>query len=299
MAGTVGSACSCSAMISIETHRSLYTQEGVSESLAFAQALPVVDAEPTDFHFYWRVPREFTRKQVLPVKSAIVTQRPGTRIHLWSNVDLSQHPLVAPLLPFIDLKIWDWKREAVGTPVEHLAGLTDDDYCYLGGDLFRLLCLHNYGGVYCDMDVVVLRDFTPLLLCQFMYQWGAAGVVACAPTLWANGAIMRLFAGSDVSRRLLEELAKVPGRANDFCWGADLYKKVSGYSILPGAWFNTEWVLGQDLKPFTNCPESANLYEGAFTWHWHNKWDAVIEDGSKFHRLEQRVDALWKERSCR
>lgn len=299
MAGIVGSAYCFSAMISFETHRYLYTQEGVYRSLIFAQNLPVAATEPTTFHFYWRVPRDFTRKQVLPLKSAIVTQRPGTEICLWSNVDLSRHPLVIPLLPYITLRRWDWQQEAVGTPVEALSGLTDDSLCYLGGDLFRLLCLYKYGGVYCDMDVVLLRDFSPLLLWQFMYQWGGAGVVACAPALWANGAIMRLFAGSLVARQLLEELARTPGRANDFCWGADLYRKVNGYAILPGAWFNTEWLLGQTLRPFTKSAESAQLYEGAFAWHWHNKWDEPIEEGCKFHLLEQQIERRWKMCSCR
>ena len=30
------------------------------------------------------------------------------------------------------------------------------------------------------------------------------------------------------------------------------------------------------------------MFDGAFTWHWHNRWDDVIEIGSKFQILEEK-----------
>ena len=32
---------------------------------------------------------------------------------------------------------------------------------------------------------------------------------------------------------------------------------------------------------------------GAFSWHWHNKWDAEIEEGSKFSILEKIVNSKY------
>ena len=37
----------------------------------------------------------------------------------------------------------------------------------------RLVLLHNYGGVYFDADVLLLRDFAPILGQQFLYKWAA------------------------------------------------------------------------------------------------------------------------------
>ena len=37
-------------------------------------------------------------------------------------------------------------------------------------------------------------------------------------------------------------------------------------------------------------PTARTLYEGAFAWHWHNRWDDRIQEGSKFHRLEALID---------
>ncbi len=35
---------------------------------------------------------------------------------------------------------------------------------------------------------------------------------------------------------------------------------------------------------------SFSVHEGAFAWHWHNRWDDRIEEGSALQRLEARID---------
>jgi len=297
-------------MISIESNRELYlfdTVERVRKSLDFAKSLPEpIVPEPVTFHFYWRVPKEFSRKQVLPIKSAIVSQKiANTKFILWSNVDLKNNEYLKPLLPFVETRIWDISEQSKSSPLENanmLKGLIDDPLCYLGGDLFRLLCLHKHGGVYIDMDVVVLRDFSPILPYEFMYQWGASGTFQNEPVIRQNGAIMRLKPYSQLCHDLLNELARTPANPNTTCWGTDLYHKVrqhnKNWTVFPCAWFNTEWGFGIPLEPFkknASGNDSSELYDGAFTWHWHNKWDEPIEDGSKFQILESMVDRKFKE----
>lgn len=294
-------------MIDITTNKELYLFDSVDrvfQSLEYAKSLPIPDwKEETIFHFYWRVPKEFGRKQALPVKSAIVTQDLSkTKIILWSNVDLSDNPYVKPLLPFIELKIWNLDQEVKNTPLENskvVRGVVDDPLCYLGGDLFRLLCLYKYGGVYIDMDVVVLRDFLPILPYEFMYQWGSSGTVPTGgePILKQNGAIMRLKQKSILALDLLKELQLTPANPNTTCWGTELYHKVwkknKNWITFPCAWFNTEWGMSRTIQPFKKNfegNESSELFDGAFTWHWHNKWDEPIEDGCKFQILENLVE---------
>lgn len=294
-------------MIDISTNRELYlfdSVERVFRSLEYAKSLPIPDwKEETIFHFYWRVPKEFGRKQVLPVKSAVATQDLSrTKIILWSNVDLRDNPHVKPLLPFIQLKIWNLEEEVKNTPLEHskiIRGVVDDPLCYLGGDLFRLLCLYKYGGVYIDMDVVVLRDFIPLLPYEFMYQWGSSGTVPTGgePILKQNGAIMRLKQNSTLATDLLKELEITPAKPNTTCWGTELYHKVwnknKNWVTFPCAWFNTEWGMSRTIQPFKRNfegNESDQLFDGAFTWHWHNKWDEPIQDGCKFQNLENLIE---------
>jgi hypothetical protein len=299
-------------MIDITTNKELYlfdSVERVFQSLEYAKSLPIPDwKEETTFHFYWRVPKEFDRKQALPVKSAVVTQDLSkTKIILWSNVDLSNNPYVKPLLPFIELKIWNLEQEVKNTPLENskvVKGVVDDPLCYLGGDLFRLLCLYKYGGVYIDMDVVVLRDFLPILPYEFMYQWGSSGTVPTGgePILKQNGAIMRLKQNSTLATDLLKELELTPAKPNTTCWGTELYHKVwnknKNWTTFPCAWFNTEWGMSRTIQPFKKNfegNESSQLFDGAFTWHWHNKWDEPIQDGCKFQILENLVEEKFKQ----
>ena len=61
-------------------------------------------------------------------------------------------------------------------------------------------------------------------------------------------------------------------------------------SIFPAAFFDTDWQAQTRFVAFRRTRSTPNLYDGAFAWHWHNQWDAAIEDGSKFQLMEQHID---------
>ena len=271
-----------------------------NKALAFAKAIPeAVYPEKTNFHFCWRVPLEFGRKQVLALKSCITTQNlENVNIIMWSNVDLSHNEWIQPIARHIELRIWDPVKEAEGTPLEGLRLLTkDDEHHWLGGDLFRLLVLYKYGGVYVDQDVVFIRDFAPLLDQEFMYQWGTETPTS-PQNAKINGAVMRMFKQSKLATDLITTLPKMPAGFDSTDWSATLYGEVrkinKNWTIFPCAFFNPEWQLfinmGESAHPFRNGSDSKLDFDGAFSWHWHNKWDAPIEEGSKFQRLETKVN---------
>jgi 2-polyprenyl-3-methyl-5-hydroxy-6-metoxy-1,4-benzoquinol methylase len=264
------------------------------KAIEFAKSIPeTVHPEKTDIHFYWREPLPFGRKQAACIKSAIVSQNlDNVRIHLWSNSDLSRNEWVQPIERHIYLHHYDAKVEARGTPLEGWAGLDkDDELCWLGGDLFRLLILYRYGGVYVDCDVLLLRDLAPLLGQEFLYQWGTE-------LDKMNGAVMRLFAKSKTAENLLTMIPRMPAGVKSTDWGSTLYGEVrkfdKSFTVFPCAFFNTEWQLyinmGESAHPFKKGNDSHWDFEGVFAWHWHNKWDVPIEEGSKFHRLEARIN---------
>jgi hypothetical protein len=298
--------------VSIRENARLYSYVNTREvraSLEYAKRLPEAKiVEAVNFHFYWRVPREFSRKQALPLKATLVTQRNmRVKVILWSNVDLSSNEYLRPLLPFIETRIWSLEDEISGTPLEHsniLNGQTDDDLCWLGGDLFRLLVLYKYGGVYMDMDTVPLRDFSPIVNHEFMYQWGSSGTTENEPNLLINGAVMRLFAHSELAAQLLKELGKTTGIPNSNSWGKDLYAKVekinNNWLVLPCSWFDTDWPLPKKNRvrgPFTRnifLQRSKMWLDGPFAWHWHNQWDATIHPSSKFAIIEKKTDSAFR-----
>jgi len=290
-------------MIDITTHKQYYlfnNKKDIDNSLNFAKNLKNTEYKP-NIHFYWRVPREFGRKQVLPIKSAIVNNKNNSDIFLWSNVDLSNNIYIKDLLPYIKLKIWDPIKELKDSflldNVDYfLKNNIDDEKCWLGGDLFRLLCLYKYGGIYIDMDMVVLRDLSPLFSYNFLYQWGSSGTTNEEPNLMINGAIMSFKKEDSNLKKMLEEILITEPIQNTFCWGRDLYGRVREKNtfVFPCAWFNTEWGL-YPLEPFKNLEQSKELYDGAFTWHWHNRWDEKVENGSKFELLEREINYKFME----
>jgi hypothetical protein len=132
---------------------------------------------------------------------------------------------------------------------------------------------------------VLLRSLGALLSQEFVYQWenydGAY-----------NGALMHLRKGSDFARELIHGIIEIlPGDSN---WGRANFRRAfdSGVriTVFPSSFFDTEWQADLHFEPFKKTPGSAALYDGAFAWHWHNRWDQPIQAGSKFQRLEARTD---------
>jgi len=296
-------------LISEETHRDLYYD--VEKCIKYCKQISEKDQnEIVDYHMLWLVTNlPFSRKQALPVKSYLTTQNlKTTRLNVWSNVDLSENEYLKPLIEKfpdnIKIRKWDPVEEAKGTPLEGKNYLTlNDSRCYISGDLFRILCLHNHGGLYVDVDVVFLRDFSPLLDQEFMYKWSFQENMI-------NGAVMRLFKKSLLSQQLLETMVELGALPDSLNWSSTLYEKVyeknKNWTIFPSGFFNTEWQIklsdqeksdpkNRDLLnfiryPFKKNPLSHEMYDGAFCWHWHNGWTTEIENGSKWELLESKAN---------
>jgi hypothetical protein len=134
--------------------------------------------EPIKFFCYWRSNlAPFERKQVATIKSFFATQNERfTDLTLYSDSDISSTTLLKELLerfsPRFSFKVYDAVEMARGTVLEHWDLLkASDSYAYPDSDLFRLLVLYRYGGVYFDMDTLLMRDFSPLLDEEFVMEW--------------------------------------------------------------------------------------------------------------------------------
>jgi hypothetical protein len=281
--------------ISPATHYELY--HDWRAALGVCRSIP--DIDPPDrvaFHMYWRHQRAgwfrrarpFGRKQLLPVKAFLATQD-LTRCSLtvWSDVDLSSNPWLMPFAHHLTFREYRPEVEARGTALEWRPDILEqqDRRVWRDGDLFRILVLHNYGGVYVDMDVVLLRNLGALLGREFIYQWEDFDGVY-------NGALMHLRPGSRFARELIDGVLEL--KPANFAWGRDnLGRAVARgcpIAVFPSAFFDTDWLAEERFVAFRKTQSSANLHEGAFAWHWHNQWDAAIEDGSKFQLLEEEID---------
>jgi hypothetical protein len=288
-------------MIDIDEEKNPLAYYDLDEGVKYCLSIPDKELDkPVNFHAFWI--GDFGRKPALPIKSFFATQNTKhATFNLWTREDLSDNEYLKPFRDQIVFREWNPVEEAKGTTIENLPYLNaTDNRCWVDGDLFRLLVLHKYGGVYIDMDVVLLRDFGPLLDQEFMYKWGTERNMI-------NGALMHLNKNSLLSKQLLYELSRRSPRPNSTCWGNDVYVTVrssnKNWTVFPAAFFDSEWQTNPEqfndrglynglLQPFLKCKHSNFLYNGAFSWHWHGHWKDTIEEGSKWQILEAQIEKL-------
>jgi hypothetical protein len=271
------------------------------KALAAANTLTSQELEkPFQLHFYWRVGRPFTERQAMTIKSAILSQ-PRALINVWSNKDLHTHAAFREVAEHVRLRRYDPAHIAVGTPLE---GRWDrlykqDDKCWADGDIFRSLLLYKYGGVYYDMDEVLIRDLSPLLCGEFMYQWGTE-IDQLSP------AVMHFRKGSTFLLEALHRMCDISGGEQSTDLGTTLLTAVRRdmpheFCVLPCVWVHPKWQAGVDMSneggtgPFTKNKHSDDDFPGCFSFHWHNRWEQIAEPGSKMDRLTRDVEERWQE----
>ena len=291
--------------ISYRTHPELYHDyESCLEYLRSIEPNSDPVDEPLIFHVYSDMK---SPKELLCIKSYLATQDlTRTKLILWSDVDLSNNKLLLPFISLIELRRYNPEEEARGTIMEgqHSFLSAKDDKHYLQSDLMRILVCHKYGGIFIDMDIVLLRDFSPLFGMEYMYMWGSETDFkkegACAT-------VLSCIKGSEFSQRLLEGILQSPIIEGTTCWGKDMFAKMyreKEFPILPSTFFNTEWCINVKYKgkateiqnTWFDAPitDESHLFLEAFAWHWHNtSWQHKRpKDGSKFDRLEKMMTSL-------
>jgi Glycosyltransferase sugar-binding region containing DXD motif len=165
-----------------------YDFAGTIRPLPFAP-----DRPRTNYHTYWRNDlAPFTERQEYTLKSFFATQDPRSRLIMWSNGDLSTNALLASYVvrhpDRFELRVANVHELSVGTPLEDSSLLSSTDRkAWLDGDLVRLLVVWKEGGVWVDMDTLLVRDISPLLEHEFVTQWDCYGTPISPPSRHPDG----------------------------------------------------------------------------------------------------------------
>ena len=263
---------------------------------------PHVDEQRVNFHVAMFGP-VWRRQATLAVSAFLLTQNlTQSRLvvwtdRLWSEIkgDGEVQLLLSAAAQHVEVRVWNAYDELIASNSLLSASAAwyasiDDSQGYLRGDLMRLLLLHNYGGVWVDADVLLLRDFAPILGQQFVYKWGSH----CNEL---NGAVMRMFKGSVLSSRFLDAIYHTPPRPNSVDWGNSLYSfmhaaqqaslaeqpaaqpstaslRSERFSVLPACFFNANWMEPAAFSPIKR-PELPQmwptLWYGPFAYHLHGE----------------------------
>lgn len=244
--------------------------------------------EKTIFHAYWH--GTFGLKQAFSIKSFLCTQNlESTELWLWLDEangysQVESNPYLHDLKSKIKILPWNVEREIAGTPF-----LKIKDYINVTvnlaakGDYFRIISLYKYGGLYFDLDVVFLKDFTPLLKGhEFVYAWECQS--------YENSAILYLRKNSYITNYLAKKLLK---RKAAMAWVLFDYKdeKLANLRSYPYTFFDPLWGRYSEgmalsnfadfFKEFGDSSDEKNninsykeFFPGAFAYHWRNSWDA-------------------------
>ena len=321
--------------ISLDTHPDLYVD--YKKTQGFLHSIKEEDhsypKEITNFHVYTEIT---TPKQLLAIKSYLATQNPDhTKLTVWSDYDILKpnccfgHPELDPYKDLVEFRVYDPTELAVGTPLEGLEKYLktpDDDRHWMMSGIMRFLVLYKFGGIYYDMDMVLLRDFVPILGQNFAYQWGSSTDFAkerrwepdChGPCAALMGATKADSTGRTLRSTFIEscmnQLINTEIRLRSTCFDEDMLGYVYGrnpslFTVFPSPFFNTEWLMSKTDKELAtqveNCwfsggltTDSENLFLDSFAWHWHNSSNKnkKVMPGSKFYWLNTKIDSTLKE----
>jgi hypothetical protein len=288
-----------------ENHLDFYHPRNYKDHLKLTNSIGSIQEISKEFslHFYWKnFNIEFNKKHALSLKSAIISQNLSKcKIKLWSDKDITKNEHLKPLLKYIDFEIWDMEKQLRYFGLEKLLEPLEKDFGWLTSDIFRILCLGLYGGIYIDLDNFILKDLSPLSDYEFSYYGGTP------PEIHQWIGVMGMDKNSIFFNKLLyniKNLEIIRPNAEDL--GRFLLLKTRNnfkeYSIFPTIWFDEDFVNGA-LHPegfsFTNnFKKNKNKFINptVFTWHWHNHWDIREEHGSKFFDYKERTEKLFNDK---
>ena len=158
-------------------------------------------------------------------------------------------------------------------------------------DVVRYLLLYNYGGCWFDLDCFFLRSFDPIFkyyekeIC--VYQWENQN--------YPNGAIFISLEPKCMKMKKNIEYIIKRNRGWGFQEARLTYDSELDMLVLPCSWFDGCWIKNPifiEKEQFDNFfiktdknYNFENYFNGAFCYHWHNRWNKPIEDNSIMKQL--------------
>jgi hypothetical protein len=245
------------------------------------------------FHVYWY--GNISRKQILPINSYLKTQNlEKTKLWVWIDHETftEQNINFIPKHQNIEIKKYIPNLEAKNTFFEEKKFINSKKYIKFRSDIARLLFLYNYGGLYFDLDMILLKDLMPILDLEFCYSW--------SDKKRGNNGILRLKKKSINCEKILKKYNNntpqcVGTNKQIFTDDLDIY-------CLPSVLFDPIWILNDknikskysQLNKFDNffkkTDENVNIFfdNQIFAYHWHSRNNINIETNSYFSFFENK-----------
>jgi len=245
------------------------------------------------FHCYWH--GNLNEKHLYSVLSCYyfnVLNRKH-KIILWLENNISNN-INKEISKYSEIKQFSINNEIANTFLENKT------IKYVGGsagglsekaNFYRMVLLYNYGGCWFDLDCFFLRSFDPIFknyekeIC--VYQW--------ENQMYPNNAIFISLKPKSVKMKNNINFIINYNKGWGFKRAKLTYNLPLEMLVLPCSWFNGDWIRNPynigtigTSNFFKNTKKEYtfdNFFNGAFCYHWHNKWDKPIEDNSIIKQL--------------
>ena len=295
------------------------TQMSANESTHFFRRYCVSDESKLSFHMFWN--GALTQSLILALRSYLFTQNlQCSRMILWneggksykselSKTNFSGSSLLERYRNVISVKTFNLSYEISLTNIHlkkyhnttlEISRFLSNANSVEFSDAVRFILLYNYGGIYLDADVLLLRDFQILYQYEFAYKWEHLRSI--------NTAVLRLFPQSYLGGMIHRGAAQQRNASNIYQFyhphsiAQYLFQHNFSFSILPCAFFDPLWLpvegdnvsntiwrvleLGgfdMTFRAHGNTVITMDYFSGAFAYHWHNRYNLVAQNGSFFH----------------
>lgn len=262
-----------------------------AQTIEIAKRMPIVEYNnPVTFHCFWH--GNLNEKHLYSVISCYYFNvfNNKHKIILWLENN-TPNEYNKQIEKYCEIKYFNLNDEIKNTFIENRSFRFNPALSFYS-DVVRYVLLYKYGGCWFDLDCFFLRNFDPLFhrfkneIC--VYQWENQN--------YPNGAIyISLVPQSEKMKNIIEFIIE---RNNG--WGFQeaylTYNLDLDLLVLPCSWFNGDWIENPynigTVNFFKDTDKSynfTNFFEGAFCYHWHNKWNNPIGQNSIIAQLVNQI----------
>ena len=257
--------------------------------------------EKTIYHVYWY--GMIKRKQLCCINSYLATQDlSNTELWVWLDENTFNNSNKELIKDHKNIKIKKYcpNKEKLDTPFYNYKFVDQTKSLKFRSDIARIIFLYKYGGLYYDLDMILLKDLKPLLNKEFCYTWSYIKR--------GNNGILRLKKQSELCYQLMNKYKNTISPFNlhneKFFLGYNhkyIFTEEIKIMCFPCVMFDPVWIL-MDTKSkskysklshlddfFKSTDEDINKFfdNQIFTYHWHSRANVVIQKDSYFEKIEK------------
>ncbi|KAI8087021.1 uncharacterized protein B0P05DRAFT_19145 [Gilbertella persicaria] len=264
---SAGSLSSCfNRQMNKTTHYSLFPSIPVKEfdtCFDYARLIQPFNKSTTTslFHTYWSTEQssQLTQNQLATLRSFVATQPANTQLYVWTTPTDQKKLMQDPLWQSIRSNRIQWMS------IDTLALQPTDQIEWM----VKTHSLYQHGGVWMDLDVLLIRDLSPLLHQEWLSQ------SSCFEQ--STGAMMHFFAGSSYVCEI-EQSSKTFRGASVY---QQVYRRLLEHHITPWAvlpWCFTDPSQCQSSNSLPDLfrhgvgQEEVHKMMHVFAYHWHEQW---------------------------